>query len=249
MNTFLVVVLNVGLAAVVYLVLARRIDRRLEPRKIVDNVRGEIEGIIVELNQTTDRNIGLIEDRVNQLNRLLQQADKRLSLLKREIESRSQSNDRYNDILTRARRGGGSSPASETKPPVAGGGHAAGDSSVAGGGPGAGDSSTAGRPSAGDGSSVPSVGGETGPGGSPASGNAAATGASMHGGPLPAESGREAREESRSGTVDRGARKQQIIELHRKGIAANIIANRTGTTVGEVELVISLSDKAPEGES
>jgi DNA-binding NarL/FixJ family response regulator len=41
----------------------------------------------------------------------------------------------------------------------------------------------------------------------------------------------------------RAERRKEIIELHRKGIAANIIANRMGSTVGEVELIISLADR------
>lgn len=175
MNSFLVVVMNVGLAAAVYLLLIRRIDRKLEPGRVVDNIRSEIDGIIVELNQTTDRNIGLIEDRVNRLNALLEQADRRLAVLKREIESRSGSTERYNDILRRAPR-----PQSEeaAKTPVSGAG-----------------------------------------------------------------GGKSSESAAREALEGRTARKTQIVELHRKGIASNIIANRTGTTVGEVELIISLADR------
>ena len=206
MNTVLVVVLNVGLAAAVYLFLVRRIDRRLEPGKIVDNIRGEIEGIIVELNQTTDRNIGLIEDRVNQLNRVLEQADRRLSLLKREMESRSQSTDRYNDILKRAREN-----ATRGAPP---------------------SGADAGAPSGADAGRKPTDG-DTAGHGSQGAGDQT-SGSQGAGGQEP---------------TGRTARRKQIIDLHRKGIAANIIANRTGTTVGEVELVISLSERSPQGES
>jgi hypothetical protein len=186
MSSLLVVVVNVGLAAVVYLLLVRRIDRRLEPGRVVDNIRSEIEGIIVELNQTTDRNIGLIEDRVSRLNNVLEQADRRLSLLKRELESRASSSERYNDILKRAPRSAHApSGARDTE-------HS---ETSSGSGP------------AGDTAAAPDTG--------PAAG---------------------------SGDT-REARKKEIIDLHRKGIAANIIANRTGTTVGEVELVISLNDR------
>jgi DNA-binding NarL/FixJ family response regulator len=177
MNSILVVVMNVGLAAVVYLLLVRRIDRKLEPGRVLDNIRSEIDGIIVELNQTTDRNIGLLEDRVNRLNGLLEQADRRLAVLKREIESRSGSTERYNDIVRRAPR---------TQQP-----HAA-----------------------------------------PAAEKTAASDGEKTGDP-PANEASEGR----------ATRKKQIVELHRKGIASNIIANRTGTTVGEVELIISLADR------
>ncbi|MFO7782108.1 MAG: hypothetical protein R6W94_10830 [Spirochaetia bacterium] len=187
MNSILVVVMNVGLAAAVYLLLVRRIDRKLEPGRVVDNIRSEIDGIIVELNQTTDRNIGLVEDRVNRLNALLEQADRRLAVLKREIESRSGSTERYNDILRRAPRAQ-SDAAPRTQ----------GSASRENGQPESPDREGTQHP------------------------HAAPAGQASEG---------------------RAARKKQIVELHRKGIASNIIANRTGTTVGEVELIISLADR------
>jgi hypothetical protein len=198
MSAILVVVLNVGLAAVIYLLLVRRIDRRLEPGRVVDAIRSEIDGIIVELNQTTDRNIGLIEDRVTRLNALLEQADRRLAVLKREIESRSSSTERYNDIVKRA-------PRPETPATVSSGSETPG-------------SETPGRETPGRGT----------PAGPTSGGGAAGTG-SVQGGERPVGS--------------RAERRKEIIELHRKGIAANIIANRMGSTVGEVELIISLADR------
>ncbi|MFP4373529.1 MAG: DUF6115 domain-containing protein [Spirochaetaceae bacterium] len=176
MNSFLVVVMNVGLAAAVYLLLVRRIDRKLEPGRVVDRIRSEIDGIIVELNQTTDRNIGLIEDRVTRLNSLLEQADRRLAVLKREMESRRAGTERYNDILQRASR-------SRT----------------------------------GEGEAQPREG------------------------EAPAPEAQSAGPQEASDS--RTARRKEVVELHRKGIASNIIANRTGTTVGEVELIISLADR------
>jgi hypothetical protein len=203
MSAILVVVLNVGLAAVIYLLLVRRIDRRLEPGRVVDAIRSEIDGIIVELNQTTDRNIGLIEDRVTRLNALLEQADRRLAVLKREIESRSSSTERYNDIVKRA-------PRPETPATVSSGSETPGSET-----PG---SETPGRETPGRGT----------PAGPTSGGGAAGTG-SVQGGERPVGS--------------RAERRKEIIELHRKGIAANIIANRMGSTVGEVELIISLADR------
>jgi hypothetical protein len=198
MSAILVVVLNVGLAAVIYLLLVRRIDRRLEPGRVVDAIRSEIDGIIVELNQTTDRNIGLIEDRVTRLNALLEQADRRLAVLKREIESRSSSTERYNDIVKRA-------PRPETPATVSSGSETPGSETP--------------------GSETPGRGTPAGP----SSGGGAAGTGSVQGGERPVGS--------------RAERRKEIIELHRKGIAANIIANRMGSTVGEVELIISLADR------
>ncbi|MFP3958562.1 MAG: hypothetical protein ACLFUX_00175 [Spirochaetaceae bacterium] len=197
MHPIVVVLLNIGLAAVVYILIVRRVDRRMRPERIVEEVRGEIESIIVELNQTTDRNIDLIEDRVNRLNGLLQQADKRLAVLKREFETRSTGSVGYNDILRRGAQGvqnvQGVAPSRKPAPE---------QSTEAGGGP--------------DNASQRQEGG--------------AARVSTDGESAAPEGGRE-------------ARRKKILDLHRKGIAANIIANRTGTTVGEVELIISLAER------
>jgi hypothetical protein len=193
MNVLLVVALNVGLAAVVYLLLLRRIDRKLQPERVIDTIRSEIEGIIVELNQTTDRNIGLIEDRVNQLGGLLEQADRRLAVLKRELESRTQSTERYNDILSRAR----ATSRTQTEKPS-----------------------------------------EKPPQQAERSGDRTALGTGNSSAPESTEATGEGSEDG-----GRAARRREILDLHKKGIAANIIANRTGTTVGEVELIISLNER------
>ncbi|MFO8064290.1 MAG: hypothetical protein ACQETQ_04350 [Spirochaetota bacterium] len=198
MSLFFAAVLNVGFAAVIYLLLIRRIDRKLEPGRIVEQVRSEIEGIIVELNQTTDRNIGLIEDRVNRLNSVLEQADKRLSVLKREVQSHTAGTERYNDII---KRSGRPTTVSRERP---GGGEPAGPENA---GPG-----TAGT-------------------------RGASKAASEAAGDSTTDRGEAPKTDSRA------ARRKEIVELHRKGIASNIIANRTGTTIGEVELIISLNDR------
>lgn len=213
MSSILLVVMNVGLAAVVYLVLVRRIDRRLEPGRVVENIRSEINSIIVELNQTTDRNIGLLEDRVTRLNSVLEQADRRLAVLKREVESRSSSSQRYNDILQKAR-----TPRKDS---------AAGASSASEPAASRDTSAPAGQSAAGESAAREEVSRE--PVGVPGSGPAAGDERPAAGNERPAGG--------------RAERRERIVDLHRKGIASNIIANRVGSTVGEVELIISLADR------
>lgn len=223
MSLFFAAVLNVGFAAVIYLLLIRRIDRKLEPGRIVEQVRSEIEGIIVELNQTTDRNIGLIEDRVNRLNSVLEQADKRLSVLKREVQSHTAGTERYNDII---KRSGRPTTVSRERP---GGGEPAGPENAgpANTGPESAGPGTAGPESAGPGNAGPGTAGTRG----------ASKAASEAAGDSTTDRGEAPKTDSRA------ARRKEIVELHRKGIASNIIANRTGTTIGEVELIISLNDR------
>jgi hypothetical protein len=78
-----------------YLILKKKIDRALQPSQLLDKIRQEVNGIIVELNGTTDRNIALVEDRLNTLKEHLSQADRKLSVLQRDAEKREISQKVY----------------------------------------------------------------------------------------------------------------------------------------------------------
>ncbi len=158
MNTFVVLGLNLVALALGFLFISSRLDRRVGSEQVIDEIRREVGSLLVELNQTTEQNIALIEERIEQLNEALRKADQRITLLGRESERKQEGGELYTDILKRSaerRRRDGAAPA-------------------------------------------------------------------------------EAKTES---TTD------QILSLHRKGIAPNIIANRVGSTVGEIELIISLHDR------
>ncbi|MCA1753232.1 MAG: hypothetical protein LC641_00755 [Spirochaeta sp.] len=114
--------------------------------------------MLVELNQTTEQNIALIEERIDQLNEAVQKADQRITLLDRETERKQEGGELYTDIIKRS-----------------------------------------------------------------------------------AERRRRDTVVSPEATAE--STTEQILSLHRKGIAPNIIANRVGSTVGEIELIISLHDR------
>ncbi|HEC61806.1 MAG TPA: hypothetical protein ENI27_06070 [bacterium] len=85
--------------SVVYLVLKKKIEKSLDPAALLDQIREEISRTIVEMNQTTDRNIALIEDRIGNLVKLLGKADKRISLFRREAEKHAVSKKVYQAVL------------------------------------------------------------------------------------------------------------------------------------------------------
>jgi hypothetical protein len=78
------------------------IERKVNPKSVLAGIRNEVNGIIAELNKTTDRNITIIEEKVKQLETVLDKADKRLGLLKRENEKLGMGKT-YNDILSTVR--------------------------------------------------------------------------------------------------------------------------------------------------
>jgi hypothetical protein len=85
-----------------YLYFKNRIDRRLEAEKLLENLRtdaGRLVGeMIQDLNRITDRNITLIESKVGDLQRILQTADKRILLLRRETEREQTAGQVYSKI-------------------------------------------------------------------------------------------------------------------------------------------------------
>ncbi len=77
---------DVGGLLLIYGILSARVRRATSAASQVSELREEIDRLVVELNQTADRNIALIEDRIASLNELAAVADKRIGLLRREIE-------------------------------------------------------------------------------------------------------------------------------------------------------------------
>lgn len=162
MNIVLLLGINSLFLFIMYQYFRRRIEKRLSSEDLLDEMRKEVGGIILELNKTTERNIGLIEERLSVLKEVLETADKRIILIKREAEKHEVSTQVYNKILQKNRP----------------------------------------QPEEGENSG---------------------------------ESGRKA------------LSYEEVMNLYRKGISAGIIAGKLGTTVGEVELIISLQDRKGRG--
>ena len=70
----------------VYFLLIRKISKILDSEKILSKVDEEINSLILELNQTTERNILLIEDRIKTLSNLIKSSDKSIMLLNKELD-------------------------------------------------------------------------------------------------------------------------------------------------------------------
>ena len=81
-----VVLLNLLLFAILYIIFSRRIHKSLDTTEIMDSIRNELQHLVVELNQTTDRNVRLAEERIQRLKGLLNETDKKLQILSRESD-------------------------------------------------------------------------------------------------------------------------------------------------------------------
>ena len=97
----LYIALIAGGYVLVYLLLKKKIAKSLDAATILDQVRDEVGRIVVELNQTTNRNITLIEDRINALSELLSKADKKIALIRREAEKQEIGARLYTELAAK----------------------------------------------------------------------------------------------------------------------------------------------------
>lgn len=89
----------VGTALVLF---GRKVDRALRRSNLLSQVQTEVQDILTELNQTTDRNIGLIENRISRLSRLIVDADRRITVLDSEQEKAAKARALHADIRGRS---------------------------------------------------------------------------------------------------------------------------------------------------
>ncbi len=75
----------IGLLAV-YLILNARMKRLYSAESQIRGLREEVNRLVLELNQTADRNIAILEDKIAELTETLSKADRKIGLLQRESE-------------------------------------------------------------------------------------------------------------------------------------------------------------------
>ena len=102
-GTFLLYGLNLLVLLAIFLYARHRLNRELSSKRLLDEVHAEVNEMIVELNQTTERNIALIEERISRLNRVLSTADNRIGVLERGLEVKDSIRE-YGEIGKRAVR-------------------------------------------------------------------------------------------------------------------------------------------------
>lgn len=98
-SIFIIVAIQlIGLLAI-YLILRNKIHKHYNAAAQIENIRKEVEKVLVQINQTTAHNIELIEHRINSLREIMGNTDKRIKLLKREEEKHDISQKVYSDIM------------------------------------------------------------------------------------------------------------------------------------------------------
>ncbi len=90
MTLVLLLVFNLLVWTGFYWFFRRRIDHKMGSQELLKEVRDEVDALVKELNLTSERNIGVLEERLVRLESLIRSADQRLSLWAKEEEKRAQ---------------------------------------------------------------------------------------------------------------------------------------------------------------
>jgi hypothetical protein len=97
-NLLILLLLDIAALAGMFVYFNNRIHKNMEPDVLLGKVRDEVNRMLLELNQTTDRNIDLLEDRIKSLHEVLKTADHRISLMKREVDKRASETATYTEL-------------------------------------------------------------------------------------------------------------------------------------------------------
>ncbi len=111
-------VVDFGGLLLLYVLLSDRVKRATTVQSQITEIREEVSRLLVELNQTTDRNIAVMEDKIASLNETLSSADKKIGLLQREIEKHDVGSQIYSRLAERRpQRPPEAIPAEAVEPP------------------------------------------------------------------------------------------------------------------------------------
>ncbi len=97
-TTLISITVNLIVLFLFFVYFRRRISAILQTTNIVQQIQREVDEMITELNQTADRNIGLMEERLERLGALISDADKRISVLKKEGDRSKSSEAVYTQL-------------------------------------------------------------------------------------------------------------------------------------------------------
>jgi len=98
MDLVLSVLIVIAVQLVMFLILRGRIHQELNATTLLKDVQDEVDGMVRELNLSAERNIGVLEARIEELEGLLALADQKVVLLAREIERKEKSAEVYTQL-------------------------------------------------------------------------------------------------------------------------------------------------------
>jgi hypothetical protein len=200
-----------GLFAIWFLLRAR-VRRYLELENLLSGVREEARALVMELNETADRNVSLVEDRIVALHDLLDELDRRIGVERKILVTRDSEREVYAKL-------------SKRRPIV---------------------------PSEARSPERREFADALAPGPVPAQPQASASVPAPQEGPITLNLGSASAEPARStpeievserSVVPPRSKREEALDLHKRGFSADLIAARTGATVAEIELLVEIEER------
>ncbi len=98
MDLVISILIVVAIQFGMFVVLRTRILRELNATSLLKDVQDEVDGMVRELNLSAERNIALLETRIEELEGLLAQSDQKMVLLAKELDRRERSAEVYTKL-------------------------------------------------------------------------------------------------------------------------------------------------------
>jgi uncharacterized protein YoxC len=222
MELFILIIINLILMAIFFIVFfvyfRQKFQEHWDDQKYLEGIRQDVNEMIKELNITTNRNVDLMEAKVQEVKEALDSAQRGTKTLGEEIKRHQKSEEVYLQL-------GKKTLGRQSKP-------AQGDLFQ-------GEKDAFGQKKRTEGkqessSSVDLTGGKKDSESAAEINKKDDQGSAVK----TRENGRDA--ETQSPRLEPGALKARVTELHKKGISANLIAKNLGVTIGEVDFIIGL---------
>jgi hypothetical protein len=90
--------LSLGLSLFSFFFFLSYLRRRTSRERVLGEFRDEIDRMIAEIDNATDRDAALVEDRITSLRTMLEDTDKRITLYARELERRQSQERAYREL-------------------------------------------------------------------------------------------------------------------------------------------------------
>ncbi len=96
---FFLLITNILILIFGYIIIKAKFEKRYINKNIIEDVKKEINQIIIKLNETTFSNISLIDEKIKRLNKLLNFADRKIAGLDKKIKESFEQQEKEELLL------------------------------------------------------------------------------------------------------------------------------------------------------
>lgn len=97
-NFFYVIIIILAIQCLIFFIFYTLLKQKFSPTTILSTIREEINSLITELNAETERDVVLLEDKMNELKKMLSDVDKKILLLNTESLKKQKEHVFFNEL-------------------------------------------------------------------------------------------------------------------------------------------------------